>query len=177
MASAAKQAAQGLTSVAMGAANTSNRLHQWGESLSERQRYLTEFNGGIAASFAQLEANRIGRSVERGGNTQVSTKFLNTSLDRLEEKLLPYQAATTNIIQTTAGIIIDKLSTIITTMELAGTIVKSQLPKSFQLAIDGVLAGLNRANQNNLWGDSTAKAMIDIANAQPKRRAVPPGGR
>ena len=67
-------------------------IKAWGTSLAESRRPLAEFNGGVAAAFARLDAQRIGRNVSLGRMTRGSTENLTRNLSKLEDRLLPYAA-------------------------------------------------------------------------------------
>ncbi len=170
---AATRATLGLAAVGFAAVVAVNQIHRWGEGLAERQRYLTDFNGNIAASFAQLEARRIGRNINRGQGTSGSTKYLNTSLDKLEEKLLPYQQFATNAVNTIAATVIEKLTSGIDLLE---SIASSVIPEESKGILKGIMTALGMLNpQVDPFDKSATKAMIDLANQQPRRRANPPG--
>jgi hypothetical protein len=68
------------------------------KTVVESQQQLAEFNAGIARSVAVLEAERIRRSVSMGARTAETTRMATEAQSRLEDALLPLNAAATNVI-------------------------------------------------------------------------------
>jgi len=97
----------GATLLVTAAAASVRALHNFSSQLSESQRYLEQYNGTIAVSFARLEMDRIGRSIKTGQATAESTKYNNEALSRLEDAMMPYQNLWTNAVQNITGAIAD----------------------------------------------------------------------
>lgn len=78
-------------------------IQLFGSALTNNAKQFQAFNGQIAASIAQLESRRIGRTIQMGAARADSTKFMVQSLDKLEAALMPYANVFANLLNTAVG--------------------------------------------------------------------------
>ena len=79
-------------------------LQLFASALVNNSRQFVAFNGQIASALAQIEARRVGRSIEMGAARSQSTRFLVQNLDKLESALMPYADVITNTLNTLVGL-------------------------------------------------------------------------
>lgn len=102
---AATAANESLKELAKGFAKTGPLVLLLGEGFKKTVKLVTEYNrnfaqynGKTAASFAQLDVDRIRRDIRFANATQGSSTGLNKSLSRLEEAFLPLEAAMADLL-------------------------------------------------------------------------------
>jgi hypothetical protein len=86
----------GLKDVALALVTLPGKLKDFGAAVLEARRSLAEYSGDITNSLVKLEHDRFGRNIRLASATSGSTQGLAEAQSKLEERLLPYQAAGIN---------------------------------------------------------------------------------
>ena len=128
------------------------KLAQFGSSLLESRRNLAEMNGGYATTFARLDAQRFGRSVRLAGMTSGSTAQLAAATSRLEEKLLPYAAASVNLLSK----LVAGLETVAT-----GWVTIFEYAAKFDIRLALIQRGIEKLNEDKA---ATTGHLTDLTN-------------
>jgi len=72
-------------------------IHRFGDRLIEMQRGTAQYSGPMSLALANLDTQRIFREMRVANATQTSFVGLTKAVDRLEQAMTPFRAATTNM--------------------------------------------------------------------------------
>lgn len=87
-------------------------IKDWGASLIESKRYLEEHSAAHSIAIGRLDIARFNRNVRLGAATSGTFSNMTRSQNKLEERLLPYQIASVNLLT--------RMVTLLSEMAVAG---------------------------------------------------------
>lgn len=157
-----KDLGEGMAIIAIELVQVPGRLQQFGAALIENTRRLSEYNGTIAMAILELSIGRLRRDIAMGDLTARSTQGLSRSQNRLEDALLPFQAAVANVKNTLTEFANDATSSILEGVQKLGVVA-------------GLLEWINKKMDGDQAGPPLNELLIELAEAGGMRgRKIPP---